>query len=906
MPKSKILNKSTHSAVSTSADVSIGFAEPEDVVKHIKVQGARKRSRTKPSVLSKMDNAMMPSYQASADYDHFWATFMNPFMMNQLQWELSMFRSPAATRPGSDVRKVGLTLSKGCIPLKATDSHGLLSSSNLTLFGSVSDQQIRHPTVGSSRTTQNDDVHKALSLYEGLERYSEVWHPATQTRESLIAQTNNLDVAGNRQGVQVFWLNDKHTRRERQAKAAALGKSITQNDSLGISQLSGPKDADVYVDPNWPDIDVSGEDYKKQAIHNHNTDYDLEHDMMELTYHNTSNDVVYLEFIEYEPQQGATGPLEYYNEWCGEVGGDAVPQAAYNSENLITPIFPTEFDVYNDNAKLYPRHNYCRLHEIQPGLSTRLTYVGTVAKDPEGRGDLSSEVLAPNASIMAMTTADSANNVGTFIANQAVPFARNPQLGLMPLTTEQDGAFSPKAWTTQMACAPGVFCHQTVDQEGAQFPLSCLGTKVSGQSEGDNIPGYSSWRPVNMMNLSPTMNPNTDLHLGIERYQDTSDVVKHDTGQFIGLDGNVTSDATQVDADGNTVNLSPLQKKMTARRCFSTRTETHDARLLLPNTGNEFIKLWREDLYDEVNRESNGGKRRPFGSSLNSHEKSMQQLSVYDQVSDQWLMPGERPTGRAFSSMYHQKKKTRVMVEPNSIISYQFFADPGVDGESRLLNSDLLKENYTGLFNDSDTAVNSLMNFPGDEFTEKVLGQNQFFDQRSRVCMVFANGAPVMKDGVSVTKPVSVNYTIKTLEKVRYLPKFYDKMQRLTHAKPLAPGFGPKFYDSDFISSDESAHLDARKQETIQNLRSSSKITGASKRAKEQSEVTPVKRRSVNTELNEMLTQVNDRTEHYADVAGKGVTIMGNVLKIANGVYQGYKLGLSAAEMIGPLAASVV
>ena len=90
MPKSKILNKSTHSAVNTSADVSIGFAEPEDVVKHIKIQGARKRARTKPSVLSKIDSALMPAYTASTHFDHFWATFINPFMMNQLQWELSM------------------------------------------------------------------------------------------------------------------------------------------------------------------------------------------------------------------------------------------------------------------------------------------------------------------------------------------------------------------------------------------------------------------------------------------------------------------------------------------------------------------------------------------------------------------------------------------------------------------------------------------------------------------------------------------------------------------------------------------------------------------------------------------------------------------------------------------------
>lgn len=571
----------------------------------------------------------------------------------------------------------------------------------------------------------------------------------------------------------------------------------------------------------------------------------------------------------------------------------------------MTPIYPVEFDVHNTQTKMYPRDHYCRLHEIQPGYATRMTYVGSVAKDPNGRDDLSAQTIAPTASVMALTTADSANQVSTFAANTHVPFARNPELGLQMLATESNGVYSSKAWTTQMASCPGVFCHQTVDDKGSQWPLSALGTQASGQSEGDNTYGTSSWRPVNMMNLSPTMNPNTDLHVGIERHNDTPDVVLENTGQYIGLDGTVVTVSTQVDADGNTIALNPLKRKTTGRRCFSTRTETHDARLLLPNTANEFIKLWREDLYEDANKQSNNGSRRPFGSSLNSSEKTMQQLTVYDQVSDQWLMPGERPTGRHFTSMYHQKKKTRVMVEPNSIISYQFFADPGIDGESRLLNSDLLKENFNGLFDTSNTTVEGLMNFPGDEFTEKVLGQNQFFDQRSRVCMVFANGAPTMIDGHQVTKPVSVNYTIKMLEKVRYVPKFYDKMQRLIHAKPLAPAFGPGFYDSDFIGEDEAAHLDASKQEVERSLRVASKITGASKEVKESTQVTPKKRRNVAQDFNNALTQINDRTAYAKDVAGKGLSIMGNVLKIAQYVHAGYKLGVAAAETVGPLAATV-
>ena len=592
--------------------------------------------------------------------------------------------------------------------------------------------------------------------------------------------------------------------------------------------------------------------------------------------------------------------MEYYNEWIGEVTGDAIAHSDYESNDLVTPLKPVEFDL----DSVYSRANYSRLHEVQPGLATRMTYVGSVAKDPEGRDDLSGQVTDPQVSVMSMTATDPFYSISTYSPGTHVPFARNSEIGLEHMTKEVGDKQEARTWSTNMAVTPGVFCHQTVDSQGAQFPLSALGTASSGQAEGTvNNVGVSSWRPVNMMNLSPTMNPNTDLHLGIERHQDTTRVVKSDSGQYVNTDGTVTTSATGPNGEV----LSPLEIKETQKRCFSTRTETHDCRLLLPNTGNEFIKLWREDLYEEANKESNGGKHRPFGSSLNSHEKSMQQLTVYDQVSDQWLLPGERPTGRSFSSMYHQKKKTRVMVEPNSIISYQFFADPGIDGESRLLNSDLLKENFVGLFDHSNTHIEGYMNTPGDEYTEKILGQNQFFDTRSRVCMVFANGAPTMVDGVSVTKPVSVNYTVKTLEKVTYVPKFYDRMQRLVHAKSLPPGFGPKFYDSEFIDEDEKAHMDAAKQEMLEKTRPSAKISHASKKTKAGAQVSPA--RSKRTRLMDSfgnLSQVNDHFEHAADVAGKGVQILGNTLRVAQSVAAGYKLAQGLSTTVGALATAAM
>ena len=125
MKKSKILNKSVHNQVDTSADVSIGFAKPEEVVKHIKIQGSRKRANPINSVIPRFNNALMPKYEAKASYSSFWSTLVNPFILNQFQWEKGMFCE--ATK-GSVVRDYGLDLSKGCLPLKKTDTDGVMSS----------------------------------------------------------------------------------------------------------------------------------------------------------------------------------------------------------------------------------------------------------------------------------------------------------------------------------------------------------------------------------------------------------------------------------------------------------------------------------------------------------------------------------------------------------------------------------------------------------------------------------------------------------------------------------------------------------------------------------------------------------------------------------------------------------
>lgn len=836
MPKSKILNKSSHNSVNTSADVSIGFAEPEDVIKHIKVQGARKRATAKHSVLAKYDNALQPCYQAEAKYTHNWACWFSPFLMNQLQWEHSMFQPATSVRPASDVRKVGLRLAAGTFPLKRVDKAGLLSSANLSGWGVTGDPIIKHPKVGTTGVFNPTNypghyavgsAELALAEYHGTDKYSEIVAVSDEPdgRISMKASTNTLDVPGGRQGIQVFWLNDKHTRRERQAKAYNLGRSIARNSDLGISLnahhhthntdgTTTVKHGVVYKDTNHPEPDGT-----TGALYCDNVDYHLEHDMMELNYTNTSNDAVYIEFIEYEPQLGASGPLEYYDEFVGEVTGNTIEESSYGTlgqnANLFTPAYPSIFS----HTTQFNRETV-RLNEIQYGEKVRKDLLGATAKDPNKLGQLQTGVQTPSLSPMAMT---SVGTVGTSDDVVLKPFSKNPLPYLQNLMKydQTTAEYSIRPQSTIAASCPGVFCHQTTDEHGGMFALHQLGTQESGQASatGDKVAGSSSWRPVNMMNITATQSANLDNALGFERGQDTNTLVTAVvTNKWVALDGTISDTSTE-DKDGVTHNLQPLKTRETGRMCYGHRTENTDARLLLPNYANEWVKLWREDLYDEANKQSNANSRRPFGSALNNSSKTMQAATVFDQVSDDFIEAGARPTGENFSSMYHRKKKTRVLVEPNSMITYQFFADPGIDGESRLLNSDLVKENTVGLFTEPNNSVaTTLYNKPGEEFVEKIQNQRAFFDTRSRCCMVFVNGAPCVIDDKHTTKPANVSYNISTLEKVRYAPKFYNKMQRLAHSLEFPESRDDRHIDAEYVNNDGEIHEDRNTREFRRNV----------------------------------------------------------------------------------------
>jgi hypothetical protein len=848
MKKSKIINQTTHSGVNTSADVSIGYAPEEDVVKHVKVQGSRKRAYPVTSIIPRLNNALMPKYQCKAEYSSFWAPLMNPFVLNQMQWEIGMFCK--ATDSSSTVRSDGLDLSKGAIPIKKNDTHGMLSSTVNGMFNHNNSHVYKLATVGQS-TQSSSDQSKELSKYIGAEHYSELYDAQNTERKSLRCATNNMDVPGGRQGVQVFWLNDKHTRRERQRKAVNMATSIQSDTRNGISvrnDTTDPKD-DVYRDLNYPsaeqmnDIDSDN----GPVLYNENPQYDLEHDMMEITYTNTSNKVVYLEFVEYEPQVGATGPLEYYDEIVAEMqqlhAADAYVEYVDNETkpNILTPVPPSAINASN----MWTRQ-MSRLNEIQYGDKVKLDLIGSASADPEGLGRLQANVLAPRISRMVMTGMDTAKTWGAMTA----PFNQNygPKLCNVAVQTKaaaaatdelpsQPAEYKPRLLSHTAASAPGCFIHQTTDENGSQWHLNQLGTVASNQqwTDGSNTNGLSHWRPVNMMNLSSTQNPNTDIHMTFQRGQDSEVLVPVTVaGKFIKPDGTIVNSATSGQGDADYTGPYPaLKAKGTQRKAYATRTEDTDARLLLPNYANEWIKLWREDLYEAENKTTNKrNTKRPFGNALQSDASTLKQMSVYDQIGDKWLEPGARPTGRAFNSRYKQKKKTRIMVEPNSLVTYQFFADPGIEGESNLLTSDLVKKNDYGLIDLKDSSgtsvdANSILNHQSEEFVDKLQHQNQFFDSRSRCCMVFINGAPHLIDGEHTTEPASVNYQIKTLEKVTSVPRFYNKMSKFHHAVDFPDISQKRYFDSQFVDKDGKPYKDYKDHSYADSIRTPNVIAHA-------------------------------------------------------------------------------
>ena len=143
MSASKVINNTEK--FNTSAEINIGQRPTADVVKHIKVQGARKDAGSRKRVLAELEDALMPAYQAKAAYEHFQVPYLNPFFMNQLYWDRQIFSPNTKYKSTSktdaaivgfkdyDVRQSGLDLSTGVFPIKANDNMALLSTTNIDL-----------------------------------------------------------------------------------------------------------------------------------------------------------------------------------------------------------------------------------------------------------------------------------------------------------------------------------------------------------------------------------------------------------------------------------------------------------------------------------------------------------------------------------------------------------------------------------------------------------------------------------------------------------------------------------------------------------------------------------------------------------------------------------------------------
>lgn len=550
--------------------------------------------------------------------------------------------------------------------------------------------------------------------------------------------------------------------------------------------------------------------------------------------------------------------------------------------NAVSPVKGSQIKEIN----MFPRVNGTRMNEVQPGNVAIKDLVGPVARDPLKMNNLDRAQAFPSLAPMVSTCFDDSgtgqtNDVTQFFEHNYYP---DVQELLERSDIVENGEVVGHNWnqrpqTCMQSAVNGTFCHQTVNSDGGMYGLDELGTSAQFGAGTDSVNGVSSWRPVNMINLSGTMNAARDQEVRCDRGHDCRDnqdqLRLNSDGDLDMVNGNLQfwsnddpTQLTQSSTDSAGQPNVPAYMHTTGQMVYGSRVIDHDSRLLCPNYANDWVKLWREDLYDNLNKQKNLAKNeRPYGSALTT-ERGKLKTNPLDQVADDWLKPGERPTGAKFGERYKFKKKTRVLVEPNSMISYQFFASPGIEGDSRLLSSDLLKENSFGLYDPTknasvvDGVSKNVMNTSvSDEFQHALDHQNQFFDQRSRVCMVFVSGEPqVRQDGLTDTTPCSVNYEVKTLEKVKYVPKFYSKMQRLAHATEFPKDTVDDKFDSEYHGRDDQAYEDYTSRAFKMAIDMDQAQTGAIK-----SQMTAA------TTSGRTMKQIGNDWAHFAQRAGIGM-----------------------------------
>ena len=885
MPKSKITQPRSEGTVNTTANVQIGFSRPELQKKHVKIQGARSTIKRPRSVLNQLADALAPKYSVKASYEDLWTTVINPFFLNQMKWDHNTLHAK------KDMYKHGLKVQEYCMPVKKLTTNSVFTGTLLPTSGLIEGY--------------NDwsELHAKTPVSYGSTSLSDV------SSKSTVTGGNMIDIAGGLQGIHCFWLNDKHTRRERQAKSHEVGE---ESYNRHVLVQDAAKKTFCYQDPDTYGLNMmndSGVETSADTLmHYKNPEYELHHDSMEVTYNNTCNETVFVEFVEYQPVFGATGPLEYYDDFLCQLQSPDTGLVAFPEQDAIVSAVQvtsvsgdTLYDASDPTRVLYQLHpghfnyppmyhlnyshtdqnnntfyvhsvpyhtpvstgsalpvnigtqytGYKAIVELTPNSSdiTNNQFVqGTVGiyllKDPtvqekdrllvspgveftvestddsgirsflyngtnhaisflhkrslivtynpfkqyeiqpncvlpRARGDLGLpyNCLEPRTAEINLPTLTARNYVGAVgyldtgtigyqddlqqttgigpnmdpnhfnglsaiqlcpSTNSNFPFEMDPESPFtefdcvsVPLSEgTKEGVNKLTALGVDLAATVGTFCHRTLQQNGTYPRLK------------DAI--EPSFRPVNMLSISGNMHPTSDLKWRLDA---------------LGVD----------DSDGN---------KHSGQL---TRCATHDARMCYPNLANEWVKLWQQDLVDEQNaRKSQGVNVRPFAESGDGDPSTMDVTSssynaLMDNLRAKFLLQGERPTGHAFNSKYRKRKSTRVCIEPGSSISYQFFSIPGIEGESRLLNGDLPEKVKSGV----------IQNGIGTELVEPD-GKSCFFDDRSRVLMVFINGQPAIvprgAQNQQTSSPCSLSLTIKTMERVRCLPKMFSNSRQFAHS----------------------------------------------------------------------------------------------------------------------------
>ncbi len=751
-------------------------------------------------------DSFYPTFQYSNQEDHYTASLVNPFFMDQLQWDYGLIRSTL----GSNVPDIKNPMICGFDPIRSQvpckDVIPLMSKldassnaddkgfySNLLVQGKINDTASTAPSsiqnefpitavlkpnaagaldtnvasypkynsvvstdlVGTAmygpRMLRGPDIDGALTTqYSTSDKWfsmSPIINPSVDPRvdrgyKSCETTTSLVDVAGGAQMVHCYWLNDKHSRRKLQAKTYALSQKA------GFSAQAGTDaNGNMYIQPHQALSDVPLD------VEYTNPTYELLHASKTVEYTNTSNNPVYMEFVEAMPWDTCTGPMEYYPEFVANLVDDSTSSGPYHTykDELLdkaghTVQGSTSSNKYREEEfKLNPTNLGALLNDHADGVP-----VAKTSFPPQVCGTIPAAPLTKSMADMVITPKlfDNVNKQSDLVYQKT-------NSGYTKVIDEK--------W---MYATAGTFVKQVVDKFGQQ-----LGTDMK---QAEFVPNDSEGKGY-LMKVGPCSNqPLADQSVYLPTTSNTDGAVHqsmpYQASQFMSL----TPLRNKEDLSYDVNKMSDITTPAAVEASKDNGIENSDIRLCLPNTANEFVKLWRMDYIDTKSKPGQG--KRPFG---------VPTAELNDPVADDqlfWCKAKSRPfAGKEFRSKYKKMRSTKVCVMPGCTIEYQMIQNGHVEGRSKLLKHDL-------------PLTQAQIKASKRQFVERFEPfplTNEFFDKNSKLLFVFAHGAdmtyaplPQSKEPLPKSMPGPCQMTFKS----------HDFTRVKSH--PVMPEVGHQFLES--------------------------------------------------------------------------------------------------------------